>query len=60
MDENDLKTVTTCLKDVQNDFKQRFSEDTIFVGHSLESDLKSLRVRKCCSTSLGLALQLCI
>ena len=39
-----LKGVTTTIKDVQNHLLHLFSEDTILVGHSLESDLVALKV----------------
>ena len=46
----DLISVTTTLKDVQNDLLNLFYEDTILLGHSLESDLRSLKVAKLFST----------
>ncbi|XP_076814235.1 putative exonuclease GOR [Clavelina lepadiformis] len=39
-----LRGVTTTLKDVQAEFKKRFSSKTIFLGHSLDSDFKALRI----------------
>lgn len=40
----DLIAVTTRLQDVQQDLLKLFYEDTILLGHSLESDLLSLKV----------------
>jgi len=40
----DLSPVTTRLRDVQQDLLNLFYEDTILLGHSLESDLLSLKV----------------
>ena len=41
---DDLKGVKTTLKDVQAVLLNKFSSDTILLGHSLESDLVALRV----------------
>ncbi|XP_076812558.1 uncharacterized protein LOC143459342 isoform X1 [Clavelina lepadiformis] len=45
--EEDLKGVTTTLRDVQAVFLSKFSADTILMGHSLESDLTALRLIHC-------------
>ncbi len=42
----DLVGVTTSLRDVQAILMSMFSSDTILCGHSLESDLKALKVEK--------------
>ena len=42
--ESDLKKVTTTLKDVQTRLQMLFNEKTILIGHSLESDLKALKL----------------
>jgi hypothetical protein len=34
----------TRLVDVQKDLLKLFSKDTVLIGHSLESDLKALKV----------------
>lgn len=44
--ENDLKRVTTKLRDVQAVLLNMFSAQTILIGHSLESDFLALKVRK--------------
>ena len=36
--------VETTLEDVQNELTQLFFSDTILLGHSLESDLRALKV----------------
>ena len=36
--------VTTKLRDVQAVLLSKFSSETILIGHSLESDLKALKV----------------
>ncbi len=42
--EKDMKHVTTTLKDVQAALLDIFSNKTILLGHSLESDLIALKV----------------
>ncbi|XP_017883961.1 RNA exonuclease 1 homolog [Ceratina calcarata] len=42
--EENMKNTTTSLLDVQATLLTMFSEKTILVGHSLESDLKALRL----------------
>ncbi|XP_033341903.2 uncharacterized protein LOC117229499 [Megalopta genalis] len=42
--EENMKNVTTSLLDVQATLLTMFSEKTILVGHSLESDFKALRL----------------
>ncbi|EFN82418.1 RNA exonuclease 1-like protein [Harpegnathos saltator] len=42
--EEDMKDVTTTLLDVQATLLTMFSDKTILVGHSLESDFKALRL----------------
>ncbi|XP_068082191.1 RNA exonuclease 1 homolog [Anabrus simplex] len=42
--EGDLEDVTTTLNDVQCYLLELISDKTILVGHSLESDLKSLKI----------------
>ena len=42
--ESDLKNVTTTLRDVQAVLLSMFSSETILCGHSLDSDLKALKV----------------
>jgi len=45
--ESDLEGVTTTLKDVQQQIKQWLTKNTILVGHSLENDLKALKIFHC-------------
>ncbi len=42
--ESDLTGVVTTLQDVQHKLLTIFNEDTILVGHSLESDLVALKL----------------
>lgn len=42
--EKDMRHVTTTLDDVHRFFRRNFSSDTIFIGHSLESDFIALRL----------------
>ncbi|XP_071953770.1 uncharacterized protein [Antedon mediterranea] len=42
--ENDMKSVTTSIRDVQAVLLSLFSADTILLGHSLESDLLALKL----------------
>jgi len=42
--EEDMRNVKTTLQHVQAIFLNKFSDETIFIGHSLESDLKALRI----------------
>ncbi|XP_069487021.1 RNA exonuclease 1 homolog [Ambystoma mexicanum] len=42
--EDDLKNVTTTIRDVQAIMLNLFSADTILIGHSLESDLFALKL----------------
>ena len=42
--EKDLDGVKTTIRDVQAVLLSMFSSDTILCGHSLESDLKALKV----------------
>jgi len=42
--EEDMKDVTTTILDVQATILTMFSDKTILVGHSLESDFKALRL----------------
>ena len=42
--EEDMKDVTTTLEDVQEKLLDMFSDKTILIGHSLESDLIALKV----------------
>lgn len=42
--EEDMKSVTTTLNDVQAVMLTRFKKNTILVGHSLESDLIALKL----------------
>lgn len=42
--EDNMKNVTTTLLDVQAALLTLFSEKTILVGHSLESDFKALKL----------------
>ena len=44
----DLKDVETTLTDVQAILLNRFSDKTILMGHSLESDLFALKVWRLC------------
>ena len=41
-----MKGVTTTLEDVHEKLLQMFSDKTILLGHSLESDLIALKVNK--------------
>ena len=43
--EPDLRDCTVRLDDVQRRLLKLFSEKSILIGHSLESDLKALKVR---------------
>lgn len=49
-----LKNVDYSLKDIQEIFMNLFDKDTILMGHSLESDLKALKIihRKVIDTAL--------
>jgi len=42
----DFADVTKTLSDVQKDLLKMFSSETILLGHSLESDLRTLKVRQ--------------
>ena len=42
--EEDLKGVEIKLKDVHKKLLRKFGADTILIGHSLESDLRALKV----------------
>lgn len=42
--EGDLDCIETTLEDVQSDLLEKFSSDTILVGHSLNSDMKALKL----------------
>lgn len=42
--EGDLDSVETSLADVQNDLLKMFSSKTILIGHSLDSDMKALKI----------------
>lgn len=42
--EGDLDSVTTTLKDVQKKILSMVNSKTILIGHSLESDLKALKI----------------
>lgn len=44
INEGDLDDINTTLVDVQTDLLELFSTKTILVGHSLESDLKALKL----------------
>lgn len=44
MTEGDLDGVTTTIRDVQAVLLSMFSDKTILIGHSLESDLKALKM----------------
>lgn len=44
-----LEGVMTTLKDVQAELKKLVSYDNILVGHSLENDMKVLKVRRECT-----------
>ena len=46
MTESDLREVTTTIRDVQGVLMSMFSSETILCGHSLDSDLKALKVHK--------------
>ena len=51
LNEKALEGVTTRLEDVQRDLTQLLDYNTILVGHSLECDLKVLKVRRFSSLS---------
>jgi len=51
LNEKALEGVTTRLEDVQRDLTQLLDYNTILVGHSLECDLKVLKVRRSSSLS---------
>lgn len=55
MTEEKLEGVTTRLEDVQRDLTQLLDYNTILVGHSLECDLKVLKVRYHASVRRGAA-----
>lgn len=40
-----LENVTMTLEDAQTKFLQLVHEDTILIGHSLENDLRALKVK---------------
>ena len=40
-----MKDVTTSIRDIQDELLALFNEKTILIGHSLDSDLISLKVR---------------
>uniref|UniRef100_A0A6A7G460 Exonuclease n=1 Tax=Hirondellea gigas TaxID=1518452 RepID=A0A6A7G460_9CRUS len=42
--EETLRNVTTSLEDIQSDLKKLLFKDTIIGGHSLENDLKALKI----------------
>lgn len=42
--EGDLDNITTSLVDVQRDLLEMFSSKTILIGHSLDSDMKALKL----------------
>eukprot|EP01080_Neovahlkampfia_damariscottae_P005940 gene5940-9770_t len=42
--ENHLKNVTTTLEDIQKELLSIISSDTVLIGHSLENDLKSVKM----------------
>jgi RNA exonuclease 1 len=42
----DLEGVTTSIRDVQAILLSMFTSKTILLGHSLESDLKALKVQR--------------
>ena len=44
--EKDLRNVTSDLREVQKKVRYYVSEEDILVGHSLDSDLKALKVRR--------------
>ncbi len=44
LSEYDFRSCTTKLKDVQEYLLNLFNSNTILIGHSLESDLKALKV----------------
>lgn len=44
INEATLANVTKRLTDVQTDLKKIFNASTILIGHSLENDLKSLKI----------------
>lgn len=44
--EEDLQNVRTTIRDVQAVLLSRFSDKTILIGHSFDSDLRALRVNK--------------
>lgn len=48
-----MEDVRTTLFDVQAALLTRFSDKTILVGHSLESDFQALKVRKILVTALA-------
>ena len=41
---DDLKNVSTSIRDIQAIFLHMFNSKTILIGHSLESDLVALKV----------------
>ena len=43
--EEDMKHVTTRLQDVQAHLLSLFSNKTILIGHSLDSDFRALKVK---------------
>lgn len=46
--DGDLDDITTTIEDVQNDLLDLFSSKTMLIGHSLDSDMKALKIfHKC-------------
>lgn len=52
--ESDLQDVKTTLLDVQAAFLTRFSDKTVLIGHSLESDFQALKVNHLKKVNIGL------
>ena len=43
-----LQPITTTLRDVQSKLKELLPRDAVLVGHSLDNDLRALKVRDDC------------
>ena len=54
MTRENLKNVDYSLKDIQEIFMNLFDKNTILMGHSLESDLKALKVSSLCPYNHGI------
>ena len=56
----DFVSVETTLEEVQQQLLRLFHKDTILLGHSLESDLRALKVLSFVQSTRVLNLKLCV